>query len=493
MNQEHVVTMQRQHWNAFRKLGIALAALLAWSNFANSQTWTPLNHPPTFSPSTELLLTDGNVLVQASESGDWWILTPDSSGSYRNGTWSKAGTMPSGYGPTYYASAMLPNRHIVVMGGEYNFGVMDETNLGAVYHEVLNEWTSLGHPSGWTQIGDSPSVVLSNGTFMLGSCCSFDQALLVDEGTSSWASTGSGKADPNSEEGWTLLPNGKVLTVDTENGMESELYDPATGSWSLAGNTVVQLGNPCGGDVAELGPAVLRPDGTVFATGGNGHTAIYNSKTGVWTKGPSFPKGYGVMDGPGALLPNGHVLVGAAPTSSSHCYGVGTKYFSFDGTKLNPIAAPPNAKNDKSYYGRMLVLPSGHVLFTDGTSDVEIFTPVGGPNSSWLPQITSFPSMITRNKAYVIKGKQFNGLSQGAMYGDDSQSATNYPLVQLRNNATGHVFFGTTYNFSTMGVATGNNIVSATFFVSPGAETGPSTLVVIANGIASSKVNVTIN
>ena len=35
---------------------------------------------------------------------------------------------------------------------------------------------------------------------------------------------------------------------------------------------------------------VLRPDGTVFATGANrcaaGHTAIYNVSAGTWTAGP---------------------------------------------------------------------------------------------------------------------------------------------------------------------------------------------------------------
>ena len=37
---------------------------------------------------------------------------------------------------------------------------------------------------------------------------------------------------------------------------------------------------------------VLRPDGTVFATGANrcaaGHTAIYNVSAGTWTAGPDF-------------------------------------------------------------------------------------------------------------------------------------------------------------------------------------------------------------
>ena len=49
-----------------------------------------------------------------------------------------------------------------------------------------------------------------------------------------WTPTGSGKFDEYREEGWTLLPNGKVLTVDTyvsqsaACGKGTEIYDPAT-------------------------------------------------------------------------------------------------------------------------------------------------------------------------------------------------------------------------------------------------------------------------
>ena len=59
--------------------------------------------------------------------------------------------------------------------------------------------------------------------------------------------TGSGKFDINDEEGWTLLPGGKVLTIDAyvqlyqSNGMNYEIYDPTSGTWSVAGTTPVQL------------------------------------------------------------------------------------------------------------------------------------------------------------------------------------------------------------------------------------------------------------
>jgi hypothetical protein len=326
---------------------------------------------------------------------------------------------------------------------------------------------------------------------MLGNCCSRQQALL-NPTTLTWTSTGTGKADSNSEEGWTLLPNGKVLTVDTQNGTESELYDPSTGKWSLGGSTVVPLTNSCGGGIVpEIGPAVLRPDGTVFAVGANGNTAIYNSSEGTWSKGPIFSSGLGVADGPAAILPDGNVLVGASPINP--CFSSrGIHFFEFNGTTLSAVPAPPNAPNDNTFYTRMLVLPSGQVLFTDGTSDVEIYTPAGSAKSSWAPTITSYPTIVTRGVGYTIEGTQFNGLSQGAAYGDDAQSATNFPMVRMRNTATGHEYYARTKDFSTMGVATGNKLVSAKFVPPTFMETGPASMVVVANGIKSNVVDVTV-
>jgi hypothetical protein len=71
--------------------------------------------------------------------------------------------------------------------------------------------------------------------------------------------------------------------------------------------------------------------------------------------------------------------------------------------------------------------------------------------------------------------------------------ATNYPLVVIQNHATKHFFFARTHNFSTMGIATGSAVVSATFDVPASAETGASTLYVVANGIPSAGKAITVN
>src|SRR5713101_318571 len=101
-------------------------------------------------------------------------------------------------------------------------------------------------------------------------------------------------------------------------------------------------------------------------------------------------------------------------------------------------------------------------------------------------RISAAPGSVARGKTYTVSGTPFNGLSQGAAYGDDFLDATNYPLVRIVNQATGHVFYCRTHNPSNMAVATGTKKVSTNFDVPANAETGLSQLFVVANGIPSS-------
>ena len=93
---------------------------------------------------------------------------------------------------------------------------------------------------------------------------------------------------------------------------------------------------------------------------------------------------------------------------------------------------------------------------------------------------------------YSISGTLFNGFSEGASYGDDAQMSTNYPLVRIKNHATGHVFYTRTHDHSRMGVEVvgSSEIVTTQFDVPPGLEPGPSDLIVVVNGIPSLPIQV---
>src|ERR1051326_6937453 len=79
-------------------------------------TWGPLAHQPTFNAGTMLLLTDGTVMCQNSNTVQWFKLTPDSSGSYVNGTWTQLANCPNPR--LYFASAVLRDGRVFVAGGE---------------------------------------------------------------------------------------------------------------------------------------------------------------------------------------------------------------------------------------------------------------------------------------------------------------------------------------------------------------------------------------
>jgi hypothetical protein len=134
-------------------------------------------------------------------------------------------------------------------------------------------------------------------------------------------------------------------------------------------------------------------------------------------------------------------------------------------------------------------LPTGEVLI----SGSQVYQPSGKYKAAWAPKITSAPSTVTRGQTYQISGEQFNGVTQGASLGDEFDSHTNYPLVRITNAATGHVFYARTHDHSTMGVATGKATVSTNFDVPAGMETGASSLEVVANGIPSKPVAMTVN
>lgn len=456
-------------------------------------------------PDTAILLTDGTVMVHDVCYGQWYRLTPDKKGKYETGGWSTAATMPAGYGPLYFASQVLSDGRMVVSGGEYNGPTGNcsrvWTNKAAIYDPVRNSWTSITAPSGWSSIGDAESVMLPDGTYMLADCCNTDEAIASISGSSvTWSNTGSGKADKNWEEGWVQLPGGNLLLVDNNTHLEStnqvELFDLATGTWSVAGTTAQELVDPASN---EIGPAVLRPDGNVIWFGALPHNDIYNVSSGTWTAGPDFTLGgYDCEDAPAALLQSGNVLVQASPGID----GMPSHFWEFAISKkgnatLTQVDDPKTAPSVSSYYGRFLELPTGQVLWTNSGefarfNEVATYTPKGNPKPSWLPVIASVASRLTvGSKNNPITGTNFNGFSFGAAFGDDAQMATNWPLVRITNTATGHVCYARSHDFSTMGVWTTGS-TSADFDIGKNCETGASTLQVVVNGLASTGTSVTL-
>jgi hypothetical protein len=447
-----------------------------------------------------MLLTNGCVMCQVGDTPDWWKLTPDQTGSYVKGSWSPLANGPNS--PLYYASAVLKDGRVFVAGGEYNAGAQVDLLAAEIYDPVANTWTSIGTPPGWIHLGDAPSCVLTDGRVIVGSIEN-NRTAIYNPATNTWAAGGNKLNASSSEETWTLLRDGTVLTCNCNGHPGTEKYIPSSNTWVTAGPTPVDLVEASS---IEIGPALLLTDGRVFAVGATGHTALYTPPTvptqpGVWHAGPSFPVLGGqqliAKDAPGCLMPNGHVLCAASPAAgcalSFGGYCPPTHFYEFDPVANTLVTAPnPTNSGDAVYHGCLLLLPTGQVLFSNDSNVISVYQPSGGPNPAWHPHVTTAPHTVQHGHTYPLSGRQFNGLSEANSYGDDRRMATNYPLVTIRHNASGHVVYCRTHGHSTMGVATGGAIVSTNFDVPAAITLGPSTLTVIANGIASPGVAITV-
>ncbi|HEV2545757.1 MAG TPA: hypothetical protein VGU20_00310 [Stellaceae bacterium] len=463
-------------------------------------TWVALKNQPSFAANAMMLLTDGTVMAQESGSANWWKLSPDSNGSYVNGAWTSRATGPNG--PLYYASAVLMDGRVLIAGGEDNFNNESvELDAAQIYDPVADArgqpaWTMIPTP-GWGWIGDAPACLLPDGTLIMGSIK--DKRTAIYDPTANKWTPGPDKDDTSSEETWTLLPDGSVLTAEVTNHPKAERYVPSQKRWISAGSVpeaadLIYTSAAIGG--SEIGPAILMNDGRVFAIGASGHTAIYNSATGTWAPGPDIKDSTGdlfqAIDAPAVLLPNGRVLCIVGKTGGGTLpawAGYPAKAFEFDGTKpietaLTPVPDPPNATDAYTYECQLLLLPTGEVLCSTDSSDMQVYQPDGAPNPAWAPSFLAPPATIYPGHSFWLEGTQLNGLSQANSYGDDAQMATNFPIVRI-STPSGQVFYCRTYNFSTMGVATGMNPQYAQVDVPMNVPIGMAQLCVIANGIAS--------
>jgi Bacterial pre-peptidase C-terminal domain/Dockerin type I domain len=470
-------------------------------------TWTPLTHLAPDGAGEMMLLTDGRVMMQgAATSKAWYALTPSSAGSYISGTWSTLA--PMGLERLYFGSNVLPNGNVFLVGGEYSgpSGAQNFTNTGETYDSTANTWAPTA-TFPLANFGDDPTVLLANGSILAGNI-SGPETYFYNPTTNAWSQAGTKlRGDASDEETWVKLPDGSILSYDIfasiSTGVSTaQRYIPSQNTWVDAGTITDGSGQPLflsSPSIGyELGPALLLPDGRVFQIGGTGATALYTPSTNSWSAGPSIPNAFIAADAPAAILPNGHVVLAAAPFgtdgSGNFDFPPPTELYDFDPiantiSQLSLPAALTSALNGiPSYLTRMLMLPSGDLLLGTSSNQLWEYTPDGGPSASWTPTISS--TVLNPDGSYTLTGTQLNGLSEGSSYGDDAESSSNYPIVQL-TSSSGAVTYARTFNWTSQ-VATGSTPVTTQFSFASVPAPGVYSLRAIANGIASTPVNLTV-
>jgi hypothetical protein len=328
------------------------------------------------------------------------------------------------------------------------------------------------------------------------------QQAILNANDLTWTVTGNGMKGANPEAGYTLLPNDKVLMIDTpiaDVGV-AEIFDPVTGIWSPTGpmpTSLLDLTTAGNSPIAEIGPAIVMPNGKVFAEGSNKNTAIYDPATNSWSAGPVLPADGSLQmaaaDAASAILPSGNVLIDVSPVGNGEMKPP-AHFYLFDGATYTNVGTPPeNYPAQASNGGYFLALPNGQILFCErmGSGSLFVYKDSSPQNMKYAPIIDSVPNKLMPSNTYQISGKQLSGLTQGSEFGDDWNNQTNYPLVQITNKATGEISYANTFNASSLAIRPGV-AATASFTIPANISQGESELRVIASGFASAPVTVMV-
>jgi hypothetical protein len=314
------------------------------------------------------------------------------------------------------------------------------------------------------------------------------------------------------------LQDGRVFVIGANN--HTALYTPSANSWAAGPDIFGALSNafgtigsaPFGADDA---PAALMPNGHVLLAADAGPAAVTshgNTTSGSFvitsiasTAGLQIGWAVTQADGGTTTIPQNtriasidsatqiHISRPASATSGGlglrfgGIFSMPTYLYDFDpgaGTlsPVSPASPDPSLASIPAYVTRMLVLPTGQVLFSNSGSQLWIYTPGGAPNPSLRPVVNAVK--YNGSGVFTVTGKQLNGQSNGSAYGDDVESDENYPIVRLVNT-TGSVYYCRTTNWSSTAVAGGSAPQTVDFTLNPAVTPGNYVLVSSGAGISS--------
>jgi hypothetical protein len=389
----------------------------------------------------------------------------------------------------YHTATLLPDGKVLVTGGSDggDIGRNNDLATSEVYDPASRNWTPTGSLTNRRHL--HTATLLPNGkVLVVGGTTDFindlTSAELYDPATGIWTPTGSLNVRRRAHTA-TLLPGGKVLVAgglqDGQSGSNyhaissAELYDPATGTWTMTGFLAKVRGDHT---------ATLLSNGKVLVAGGRpsfsgaGNPPItsaelYDAANGTWTTTGSLNTGR--WDHTATLLPDGRVLAVA---------GLGDGVVLKDAEVYDPAAGiwiPTSELAARRAFHTATLLPSNKVLVAGGysgdypsasNSSAELYEPSTG---AWIQT----GSLITRRDEHTAT-LLTNGtvLIAGGIGRDNTAPGSPYlAAAELYVQST-----PTLLNISTrLNVQTGEKVLIGGFII-----TGTERKTVVVRGIGPS-------
>ena len=313
-------------------------------------TWTPTGSLNTARDNFQMVRLDSDNILAAGGTG------PDSTATASAEVWSptKGIWTPTGQlnAPRQeFQMVRLANGNILAAGG--NTGTpLNYISSSEIYTPAAGTWTTTGSLS--QARDDFQMVLLPNGNVLAAGGSYQNAALssseLYNPTSGIWTTTGSLNVARLSFE-MVVLANGNVLAVGGSRGTiaAAEIYNPTTGIWTVTGSLNI------GRAVFRM---VVLPSGNVLAAGGSSNypstvtatnsSEIYNPATGIWTLTGAMMtsrQNFGMT-----LLSNGNVLAlggmntetnpSGNPLNSSELYNPVTRMWAPSGSYSTEIDDP---------------------------------------------------------------------------------------------------------------------------------------------------------
>jgi len=424
-----------------------------------------------YGATPSMLFPGGKVLASSLRSPNTYLY------DYGSNSWSQGATKVYNDDSDEEGWALLSDGTMLT----YDIFKSESAKSGyaEIYNPVTNKWSSLSPGDGTAQ-GLLPLL----------------------------SSTGLG-----SELGPVLhLYDGRMLVIGA-NGVTS-LYTPSTNSWASGPTVMGTLNGTPFQFGADDAPGAILPNGHVIfaADAAEGVSSSGTTTTGSaiitgipstallqvgWeVSGTGIPSGAAIksVDSLTQITMSVNATASGAPVTLQFgvLFSLPTQLFDFDpvANLISPVspALPDKTLNTiPSYVTRMLMLPTGQLLFSDASTQLWIYTPDGAPNPSLQPAFSKVAA--GGGGLFTLSGTQLSGQSAGSSYGDDVETDENYPIIGFTK--AGNVYYARTTNWSYIGVAGGALPQTVDFTLNPAMPAGAYSMIVSAAGISSNPVPIT--